>query len=310
MGFKISFRSSKDGSPFFTDSKDIREEYIRSYYENPINRKYNLGQLFVEFLSLTKEEIEKGEHPFLLVDEHARENMTEDSFFFTDLKEYVDLGIENPNFFNDHCFTFFLELRGLHIPAMYQELHLKKEYENDAVENHIEYDRSMSSLERAMRGFVAAGSELYEIPFTTFDCETAEDACIASLYYLINHGCTIKKCKNCGKYFIPLRSDGEYCDRISPFNKRRTCKVDGAQRAHIQNTSEDDLDSLIKSIRDARYMRQRRNPADMDMANEYYRWMSQLNEHKSLYKDGAITKEQFIAWLNETKRYQKNKAQD
>lgn len=35
---------------------------------------------------------------------------------------------------------------------------------------------------------------------------------------------TIKKCENCGKYFIPKRSNILYCDGISPQDNSKTCK--------------------------------------------------------------------------------------
>ena len=41
----------------------------------------------------------------------------EEIYFLVNLREYIDLGIENKNFFDESCFMFFLESQGLHLPA-------------------------------------------------------------------------------------------------------------------------------------------------------------------------------------------------
>lgn len=43
-------------------------------------------------------------------------------------------------------------------------------------------------------------------------CETIEDACIASVHYLITNHYNIRKCNNCGRYSVAyLRSSGTGC---------------------------------------------------------------------------------------------------
>jgi hypothetical protein len=302
MSFTMSFRTGKDGALLYGERPLYKEEHLRKDYDGKMNIKSELGKMFIDFISLTGD-IENSGHPFIDASGDTSEGINENSFFFVRFREYIDLGISNPNFFAEPCFMFFLETQGLCIPAMHHTLVKKDGYKNDAVEDYIEESEDMTPLERAMRGFVAASNEMYDVPLTTYDCETVEDACIASLHFLITHKYNIRKCANCGKYFIPLRSDAIYCDRISPFNKRRTCKTDGAQRTHINNTNEDDLKSRIKRTKEARYMRARRNPQDKWLQKEYNEWKDTLNQKKKDHKSGAITTKQFIAWLEETKRY-------
>lgn len=110
---------------------------------------------------------------------------------------------------------FFLEVAGCEIPAIHHSLGPLEGHEDDSAEDYLENTEGMSSLERAMLGFVAAGAKVYDVPFTTYKCNTVEDACIASLHFLITHGYCVKKCENCGNYFVPKRSDAKYCDRAS-----------------------------------------------------------------------------------------------
>lgn len=294
--FEMSFRSGKNGA-----RSTFKEEYIRDDYKK-INIKAEIGSMFMEFLSLTGD-IENSNHPFIQVAGDTCEGITENSAFLVELREYIDLGISTPAFFEESCFMFFLNIRGLRIPAIHQQLIPLKGHENDAVENYIEYNKNMSPLERAMRGYVAAGNEIYDLPLTTYECETVEDACIASLHFLITRSYNIRKCENCGKYFIPLRSDAIYCDRISPFDKRRTCKTDGALRKHYQTSEEDIVIVEAKRIKRNRSQQSRRNPSNQALQIEFAEWDTTFRKMQKDYKKGAITADQFLKWLSEHEKF-------
>lgn len=296
--FEMSFRSGKDGALVFGGRPEYKEEYLKQDYKK-IHIKAGLGEMFIDFISL-KGNIQKSNHPFLLVANDTCEGITEDSAFLVLLKEYIDLGIENQNFFDESCFMFFLSKMNMHIPAIHHTMMPLGGHEHDAVENYIEKTAGMSDVEKSMRGFIAAGNKVYDLPLTTYDCETVEDACIASLHFITTHGYNIRKCKNCGKYFIPLRSDAIYCNRISPHNTRRTCKEDGSLRAHENNIKEDPIKDLMKHKKNAKYMQMHRNRKDMDIQKNYEIWMDTLKQKKKDYESGAITAEQFTTWLSES----------
>lgn len=62
---------------------------------------------------------------------------------------------------------------------------------------------------RSRNYYLAAGTEVYDTPMTVYPCETIEDACIASVHYLITNHYNIRKCNNCGRYSVAcLRSSG------------------------------------------------------------------------------------------------------
>lgn len=294
----MSFRTGRDGELVYGERPQFREEFLKKNYDGSLNIKASLGEMFADFISM-EGNIANSNHPFIQAAGDTCEGLTSDSYFLLQLKEYIDLGIENRNFFEESCFMFFLETQGLQLPAMHYTLVLKEGQEDKCVEDFIEENEDMSPLEQMMRGYVAAKNEIYDVPLTTYECETVEDACIASLHFLITHECNILKCQNCEKYFISARSDTKYCDRISPFNKRTTCKKDGSQRAHKDNMKSDNLEQAVKLKKNALYMRTFRNPDDLELDRYYKDFLTNVKEKRNLLSSGAITTDQFISWLDE-----------
>lgn len=77
----------------------------------------------------------------------------------------------------------------------------------------------------------------------------------------IRLGLVVKKCTNCGKYFVPLRrSDTIYCDRSSPFNLSRTCKEDGSHRTFEGKLKTDSAEKLRRSTYEAKKMLHQEKP--------------------------------------------------
>ncbi len=298
MSFTMSFRTGKDGEPVFGERPLFREEFLKKIYDGRLNISAQLGEMFTDFISM-EGNIANSNHPFIQAAGDTCEGITSDSYFFVHLKEYVDLGIENKSFFEESGFMFFLESQGLSLPAMHYTLVMKEGQENRSVEDFIEENDDMSPLERMMRGYVAAKDIIYDVPLTTYECETVEDACIASLHFLITHECNILKCRNCGKYFIAERSDAKYCDRTSPFNTKTTCKIDGAQRTHRTHSNENNLDKQIRLKKKARYQYYYRHSNNEKACKDYDNFMDTLKTMQTDLKSGAITEKQFMAWLEE-----------
>ncbi len=298
MSFTMSFRTGKDGEPVFGERPLFREEFLKKIYDGRLNISAQLGEMFTDFISM-EGNIANSNHPFIQAAGDTCEGITSDSYFFVQLKEYVDLGIENKSFFEESCFMFFLESQGLNLPAMHYTLVMKKGQEDKCVEDFIEENEDMSPLERMMRGYVAAKDTIYDVPLTTYECETVEDACIASLHFLITHNCNLLKCQNCGKYFISERSDTKYCDRISPFNTNATCKIDGAQRAHRELSNKNKLQKKITTTRNRLSQRSRRHINDAEVCKDYDNFSNTLRIKKKELKSGVITEDQFIEWLEQ-----------
>ena len=120
--------------------------------------------------------------------------------------------------------------------------------------------------------------------------------CIFSIVKLLQNGTNIKKCENCGKYFVPLsREDEVYCDNI--FSNGRTCKQVGYENK-IKN------DDILKE-----YRRVYKNKNAIKNRNKHSpkaeeRWQSWKIKAKNKLKEcqkGHITLDEFKEWLKKTK---------
>lgn len=256
----------------------------------------------MDFISIAGNIAGSG-HPYIALADDV-DSISENPWFFQHLRQFLNLGIDNEAFFSMPCLLYFLELTGLQIPPIRHELVRKQGHEDDCLEDCIEVQENMDHFEHSMRAYLAAGTEVYDIPLTVYQCESIEDACIASLHFLISNQYNIRKCKNCGRYFVAyLRSDTEYCTRMSPYNQKKTCREDGPKRTFKANVNADVVKKTLKQIESARRMRKHRNPDNWDIEQEFAEWQIAMNRWRDKYQSGSISAEQFLTWLEEHKAY-------
>ena len=277
------------------------EEYLQDSYKN-MNLKAQVGQTLMDFISIT-ENIAGSGHPYMALADDV-DSISENPWFFRQLRQFLDLGIDNEAFFSLPCLMYFLELTGLQIPPIRHELVRKQGHEDDCLEDLIEAEEDMDHFEHSMRAYLAAGTEIYDTPLTVYQCESIEDVCIASLHFLITNNYNIRKCKNCGRYFVAyLRSDAEYCTRVSPYNKKKTCREDGPKRTYGASVNGDIVKKRLQQIESARRMRKHRNPDNWDIQTEFDEWQLAMNRWRKKYQSGSISAEQFLSWLEEHRAY-------
>ena len=295
--FTIAFRNGQVPEAVTT----YNEEYLQDSYKN-MNLKAQVGQTFMDFISITGNIAGSG-HPYIALTNDV-DSISENPWFFRQLRQFLDLGIDNEAFFSLPCLMYFLELTGLQIPPIRHELVRKQGHEDDCLEDLIEADEDMDHFEHSMRAYLAAGTEIYDTPLTVYQCESIEDVCIASLHFLITNNYNIRKCKNCGRYFVAyLRSDAEYCTRVSPYNQKKTCREDGPKRTYGASLNGDIVKKRLQQIESARRMRKFRNPDNWDIEQEFDEWQIAMNRRRREYQSGSISAEQFLIWLEEHKTY-------
>ena len=123
-------------------------------------------------------------------------------------------------------------------------------------------------------------------------------ALVASLLELSRNGKTVRKCKNCGRYFIPEnRSDTMYCDNPSPADPGRTCKEYGSQRLWYERQKDDELATLSRNILSAKHMLAKRNPdiEDYKMSYDYFR--NERKRWKDAVEAGKKSRSEYREWL-------------
>lgn len=115
---------------------------------------------------------------------------------------------------------------------------------------------------------------------------------------LVRRNKVVRKCKNCGRYFIPEnRSDTIYCDNPSPEAPEMTCKEYGTRRLWYERQKEDEIATLSRKIASAKGMLAKRNPDIPEYAASYNYFKAQRLAWMKGVKAGERTQEEYKEWL-------------
>lgn len=153
--------------------------------------------------------------------------------------------------------------------------------------------------------------EIYDIFLRSFDPASSGDNCyligpenrlrdlvMISFNEVSIRGKVIRRCKNCGKYFIPAkRSDTLYCDNPSPEDTEMTCKEYGTRRLWYEKQKEDELATLSRKIVSSKYMLAKRNPDQPKFQKSYQYFKEQRLIWMKAVKDGTKTRDEYRNWL-------------
>lgn len=109
----------------------------------------------------------------------------------------------------------------------------------------------------------------------------------------------IRKCRNCGAYFIPKnRSDTVYCDRISPQDSSKTCKQIGAQVAMRNKLASDECTQAYRKKYQSLNMAYQR--ADEGNRKHFLErrdsFKNEGQKRKKEVEQGTISVEDFVVW--------------
>lgn len=270
------------------DDKKLTER-IRDPYRQ-IDFTFALGATFSEFISLGKE-MSKKNHIYFALSDPDTYRIDENSLLYVEIIEYVNLCIKHPDYLCVEDFMYFLHLKGLSVPQNHTEFYFEG---GNAPKYSLSAYSNPSYFEDSLRGFHHSNKKKHNMT-TVYTCESVEDICMACFYHLIKLGKVIKRCQNCGNYFVPLqRSDSIYCQRTSPFNNDKTCREDGAQKAYAFKVSQDEVLKESRKVYQALQMRAKRNPED---AFGFDLWKEHAADWKKSLKNGEVTPERFMEWL-------------
>lgn len=114
------------------------------------------------------------------------------------------------------------------------------------------------------------------------------------LYFILQEKTYLKKCKNCGKYFLTTNSVVIYCDNL--FADKKTCREIGASKVFTKNLEKDEAYNLYRKVYKKKQALAKSKGGNFEI--EYNRFKHQGKDKKNAYKLKEITKEEFIKWLN------------
>jgi hypothetical protein len=183
-------------------------------------------------------------------------------------------------------------------------LHYRKEIEVppgrqiDYIDILDEYHMEMLGwnyyLEKPFRTFygrVASGEveQLYEI-------DDVDDLFRFEFIKMIEYEIFIKKCKNCERFFIPMRRvDAEYCNRLWGDSQRR-CNEIGAMLRYEKKVSENPVWEAYKKT--YRRFNSRTRTKKMTQS-EFIAWSDEAARKRDDCLAGELPFDEFMAWLEQ-----------
>ena len=129
--------------------------------------------------------------------------------------------------------------------------------------------------------------------FISYSSKTIEGYAFMSLLHLFNTDTIIKKCKNCGDYFIPnARKDEVYC---------LDCRNVGANNVWKQSLEDNDWKKIHRQVYQSKQMKARRYPDIDKYRTDFKNFQKNYTIKKKELDENKITEEELIEWLNEQK---------
>ena len=255
-----------------SDIENLKIDKVYSYSEIE-----NLGKKYFKLIKKDAIKVQKIYSEFVnyIFNKHPLENsraMTNKIRFyiyytshFKTLKQYVtDFQIDNA--FNYKIFPEYLE---------------------NSEEKLLEFFTTRQHFADVYAETNATSSSVYTILYITLFKFVEEDKNI------------IKKCKNCGKYFITDNPRINYCNNL--FKGKQTCRDIGNQIAQRIKQENDKLYGKYRKIYAKKAMLVKRNPDIEVYKKDYENWKKEAKEFMDSIRSEKKTYEEFDKWLEENK---------
>jgi len=125
---------------------------------------------------------------------------------------------------------------------------------------------------------------------------------LISFYKMIELDIRFKPCANCGKAFIPLRSDALYCHRVSPQDKTKFCKEYGSSQAYQSTLKTNEARGLHRAIYMQKQMLAKRNSYIAEYRTDFELYKLESKEWRKWLAANEKSNKDFIKWLNERRK--------
>ena len=145
---------------------------------------------------------------------------------------------------------------------------------------------------------------------TTYKIEKCTDLFDIYRQLIIENKLHIRKCENCGKYFIPeSRSDEKYCSNPSPQNPNKTCKEYGAKKKYRDEIKSHPI--KYEHNKTSQFYRMRINRTKNNQEKEKYEkkfntYKENFEKKKKQYNSGKLKENNFVEWIIKQKEGVKN----
>lgn len=109
----------------------------------------------------------------------------------------------------------------------------------------------------------------------------------------------VKTCKNCGKYFIPVKNTEKYCD-ITYYQNETTCKITGANSSYIKKRKTFEGIRLYRNNYQRRLMQLKRSD-DEQVKLDFENWKQLANSKIKEFNNNEISEDELIGWMKSNK---------
>ena len=250
-----------------------------------------------KFFPLTAYQIEDWENLYLEL--FPQEDIRSFRDSLSDIKELLKIIEGQPEYMN---YSFLSRYLAKCVTFSNCTL-LLREYK---IDGPLSFEESESLINQSLANRLA---KTYQHFITTVDSEPnrykytipeyrLEGVVLSSLLELARCGKIVKKCKNCGRYFIPAnRSDVLYCDNPSPVAPDLSCKEYGSQRLWYERQKDDEIATLSRNILSAKSMLAKRNPDIVAYQTSYNYFRTERIKWKKDVELGLRSREEYREWL-------------
>ena len=110
----------------------------------------------------------------------------------------------------------------------------------------------------------------------------------------------IKKCQNCGMYFIPTsKVDEIYCDY--PKENGKTCRDLGAFQSYTERLKQNKAMGEYRRTYQQKFMQVRKDKENKELAKDFETWKKQAKEKINLMKKSKLTENEVYEWILKNK---------
>lgn len=128
------------------------------------------------------------------------------------------------------------------------------------------------------------------------ECADIIQALLIELLEIAKLNIEIKKCRNCGKFFVPdNRSDEIYCSNI--YENGKTCKEIGHFKVQQKLIQENDDLRIYRNVYQKLLLRTRRNPDNDQYEKDFEQFKLKNIELKEKIEKGKLTQAEYMEWL-------------
>ncbi len=114
-----------------------------------------------------------------------------------------------------------------------------------------------------------------------------------------NTNIKIKTCKNCGKYFIPIKNTEKYCDIIY-YQDEETCKMNGANNSYSKKRKSVEGIKFYRNNYQRRLMQTKRSD-DKQLKLAFENWKKLARNKIKKFNNDEISTDELLEWMKRNK---------